>query len=90
MDIKIDKDGIWVSQAVKGGYIFCEMGGVFDMSYPSSKLRRGRVQGGGQICPAIPATMILYRVEKRNNGTVTNGLGYVGDTATRRSKTENK
>ena len=64
-------------------------GGVFDMSYPSSKLRRGRVQGNGQICPTIPATVILYRVEKRY-GANTNGLGNVGDTATRRSKTENK
>ena len=65
MDIKIDKNGIWVSQAVKGGYIFCEMGGVFDMSYPSSKLRRGRVQGNGQICPTIPGTMHLYKVERK-------------------------
>ena len=64
MNIKIDKDGIWVSQAVKSGYIFCEWGGVFDMSYPSSKLRRGRVQGGGKVCPTIPGTMLLYRVEK--------------------------
>lgn len=30
-------------------------GGVCDLSYPSSKLRRGRVQGGGTICPTIMA-----------------------------------
>lgn len=65
MDIKIDKDGIWVSQAVKSGYIFCEMGGVFDPTYPSSINRRGRVQGKGQICPTILASTSLYRVEEK-------------------------
>lgn len=64
MQIKVDKDGIWVSQAVKSGYIFCPMGGVFDMGYPNSKLRRGRVQGQGEICPTICAEMTLYRVEE--------------------------
>lgn len=35
-----------VPQATKKGYILCPKGGVFDMAYPGSKLRRGRVQGG--------------------------------------------
>ena len=32
-----------IKQATKQGYIECELGGVADLSYPSSKLRRGRV-----------------------------------------------
>lgn len=28
-------------------------GGVFDNAYPQSNTRRGRVQGGGKICPTI-------------------------------------
>lgn len=35
-----------VPQAVKKGYISCCPNGVFDISYPNSKLRRARVQGG--------------------------------------------
>lgn len=38
---------IHVPQATKKGYIECPVNGVFDWAYPSSKLRRGRVQGGG-------------------------------------------
>ena len=37
------KDYIRVKQATKQGYILCENGGVADLSYPNSKLRRGRV-----------------------------------------------
>lgn len=42
-----DSNYIRVKQAVKQGYILCENGGVADLSYPNSKLRRGRVQRGG-------------------------------------------
>lgn len=42
-----DPNYIRVKQAVKQGYILCENGGVADLSYPNSKLRRGRVQRGG-------------------------------------------
>ena len=35
-----------IPQATKKGYIECPVGGCFDWSYPTSKLRRGRVQGG--------------------------------------------
>lgn len=44
---------ICVKQATKKGYVECEPGGVADLSYPSSKLRRGRVQDGGKTCPAL-------------------------------------
>lgn len=37
---------IRVKQATKQGWINCKNGGVFDTSYPTSTLRRGRVQGG--------------------------------------------
>ena len=35
----------------------CPPRSVFDLNYPDSKFRRGRVQGGGKICPALTATM---------------------------------
>lgn len=65
MQIVIAKEGIWVSQATKSGFIFCKWGGCFDMAYPNSKLRRGRVQGNGDICPAITSEgLTLFVVEK--------------------------
>lgn len=42
-----------VKQATKGGSIPCEIGGVADLNYESSTTRRGRVQEGGRICPAL-------------------------------------
>ena len=45
-----DRD-LHVPQAVKKGYISCPPGGVFDISYPHSKLRRARVQGGAEYHP---------------------------------------
>lgn len=48
-----DNSGLNIHQATKTGYIFCPVKGLFDSSYPKSKLRRGRVQGGGQICPTL-------------------------------------
>lgn len=38
---------IKIRQATKTGYIEMCNGGVCDVSYPESKFRRGRVQGGG-------------------------------------------
>ena len=38
------------------------MGGVVDLLYPSSKLRRGRVQGGGDLSPTLTTTSGVYRV----------------------------
>ena len=37
---------ILIRQATNDGYIAMCNGGVCDLSYPTSKLRRGRVQGG--------------------------------------------
>ena len=44
-----------IPQATKKGYIEVPVGGCFDWTYPTSKTRRGRVQGGGQICPTLTA-----------------------------------
>ena len=59
------KDGktVLVRQATKKGYIECEIGGVSDLSYPTSKLRRGRVQDGGNICPTLSTSSGVYRIE---------------------------
>ena len=42
-----------IKQATKQGFIECEVGGVADFSYPTSHLRRGRVQGNGQLSPTL-------------------------------------
>ena len=51
-----------IHQATKCGYIEVPPGGIFDASYPNSKNRRGRVQGGGKICPTIQCSgeLLLY------------------------------
>ena len=46
---------IRIRQATSEGYIRMRNGGVCDLSYPRSKLRRGRVQSGGEISPTILA-----------------------------------
>lgn len=58
---------IHIKQAVKKGYIECINGGVADLSYPTSKLRRGRCQGSppGSIAPALTCTdSALYKIEE--------------------------
>jgi DNA (cytosine-5)-methyltransferase 1 len=44
-----------IKQATKDGYIECKVGGVADLSYPTSNTRRGRVQEGGEVCPTLTA-----------------------------------
>lgn len=44
-----------IPQATVQGYAECEVGGVFDGSYPNSTTRRGRVQEGGKISPTLTA-----------------------------------
>lgn len=50
---KIVDSPLKVPQATAQGYAECEVGGVFDGSYPNSTTRRGRVQDGGKISPAL-------------------------------------
>lgn len=57
---------IKIKQATKQGFIECNAGGVADFSYPTSKLRRGRVQGGGEISPTLTSTTLgVCKVESR-------------------------
>lgn len=44
-----------IKQATKDGSIPCKIGGCFDNSFPSSKTRRGRVQGNRDIVPTLTA-----------------------------------
>ncbi len=60
---------IWIKQATKKGYIACKNGGVFDCSYPTSKLRRGRVQEGGNVSPTLTCESGgIVRIEIMENG----------------------
>jgi DNA (cytosine-5)-methyltransferase 1 len=57
-----------IKQATKDGYIECKVGGVADLSFPSSETRRGRVQEGGEVCPTITATETgVCRIEGYKN-----------------------
>lgn len=53
---------IGVKQATEKGFIEVKVGGVADLSYPTSKLRRGRVQGGGDISPTITTTTGVCKI----------------------------
>lgn len=44
---------------------------VADLSYPTSKTRRGRVEDGGQICPTITTTGGLYVFEEETENLET-------------------
>ena len=46
---------IRIKENTKRGYQECCEKGVFDANYPSSKNRRGRVQEGGNVTPALTA-----------------------------------
>lgn len=52
-----------IREATEKGYAEVEVGAVFDASYPKSKTRRGRLQGGGKICPTITRTAEIYYFE---------------------------
>lgn len=65
----MDREYVGIRQATQKGYIECEIGGVADFSYPTSKLRRGRVQGGGHVCPTLTyQNMGICRIEKSVRG----------------------
>ena len=52
---KLVAEPLRIPQATKQGYIEVPQGAVFDMSYPESTTRRGRVQEGGQVLPTLMA-----------------------------------
>lgn len=61
----MDREYVGIRQATQKGYIECEIGGVADFSYPTSKLRRGRVQGGGHVCPHLHLKAWEFAVLKK-------------------------
>ena len=59
-------DTVCIKQATAKGYIECEVGGVADLSYPTSTTRRGRVQDMGRVSPTITATETgVHRIESK-------------------------
>ena len=61
----VEDETIKIKQATKQGYIDCKIGGVADFSFPDSKLRRGRVQEGGDVCPTLMAgSSEIVKIEK--------------------------
>ena len=59
-----------IKQMTRRGYVECPEGGCFDGSYLTSKSRRGRVQGGGDICPTLTAgEPEIYYFEGVKDGT---------------------
>ena len=59
---KVMEEKIGVKQATKQGYIPMKVGGVVDLSYPTSEFRRGRVQGGGDVSPTITTEIWISKV----------------------------
>jgi DNA (cytosine-5)-methyltransferase 1 len=60
---------LWIKQATKEGWIKMKSGGVCDVSYPTSKLRRGRVQRGGDVSPTLTCESGgIVRIEIMENG----------------------
>lgn len=57
-------EAVMIKQATKAGFIKWQVGGVADLSFPTSKTRRGRVQAGGTVCPTIMSSnQELYKLE---------------------------
>ena len=65
----MDREYVGIRQATQKGYIECEIGGVADFSYPTSKLRRGRVQVRGLVLPTHTThTLALCLYENSERG----------------------
>lgn len=52
-----------VKQATKQGYTLCKIGGVLDISYPSSETRRGRVEDQGNTSPTLTTQTEVCKLE---------------------------
>jgi DNA (cytosine-5)-methyltransferase 1 len=59
---KMDKT-IKIRQATKEGFTECEIGGVADLNYLTSKTRRGRTVEKGNICPTLTTENIPSVIE---------------------------
>lgn len=59
-------EAVMIKQATKAGFIKWQVRGVADLSFPTSKTRRGRVQAGGTVCPTIMSSnQELYKLERK-------------------------
>lgn len=58
---------IRIKNNTKQGWIEMKVGGVADLSFPTSKTRRGRVEEEGQIAPTITTTGGLYIIDLLEN-----------------------
>ena len=60
---------IYIRQATKQGFIPMLSGNVADLSYPTSKLRRGRVQGKyGNVSPTLTCGgNAIYKIDMEKN-----------------------
>lgn len=58
-------EAVMIKQATKAGFIKWQVGGA-DLSFPTSKTRRGRVQAGGTVSPTIMSSnQELYKLERK-------------------------
>lgn len=62
---------IKINQATKKGYAELETPGIANLSFPTSKTRRGRVINKGKICPTIQTTNELYLFYNDNKKKLT-------------------
>lgn len=53
-----------IKQATKNGYIEVHRGGCFDMSFPDSKTRRGRVVDNGNTTPTLDTSCDVGVIEQ--------------------------
>ena len=66
-EVKIVEDNLIVPTNTATGYNVVKPDGVYDAKYPTSKTRRGRVQGdGGDISPTLTADIDLRVFKGRN------------------------
>lgn len=63
---RCDKEMIAVKQNTKLGYEKVGEGGCFNMAYPQSRTRRGRVIDGGNIAPTMDTTNTTAVLEKES------------------------
>lgn len=70
---------IGVKQATKQGYIpvRTEGGAVVDLSYPTSELRRGRVQGDGKVSPTVTTTSGVCKIIEKEKMNMANVEDYL-------------
>ncbi len=62
--IKLNDEYIKIRQATQLGYALCIVGGVADLSFPTSQTRRGRTEDMGNICPTLTTTNVFYVFEE--------------------------